>query len=156
MDRDEVWRAIDAERSSVADLLDELSAEEWETPSLCAGWRVRDVAAHLTLAQMGVRTAAVEILRARGDFNRMIRDSARRRAELPVEELSGHDAADQRAHHGEAELGRQRRRAPRPHQSPAGRRHQRRHVRTQVAPPGQYSTVAAGPPPAPGRRSGRS
>lgn len=88
MNRDEVWRTIDAERLSVADLLDDLSAEEWETPSLCAGWRVRDVAAHLTLAQMGVLTAAHEVLRAGGDFNRMIRDSARRQAERPVEEYS--------------------------------------------------------------------
>ena len=52
MDRDEVWRAIDAERISLADLLDSLGEREWETPSLCAGWRVRDVAAHLTLAQI--------------------------------------------------------------------------------------------------------
>jgi len=44
MDRDQVWEAIGRERLSLADLLDELSAQEWETPSLCAGWRVRDVA----------------------------------------------------------------------------------------------------------------
>ena len=88
MDHDEVWRTIDAERSSVADLLDDLSAEEWETPSLCAGWRVRDVAAHLTLAQMGVLTASRELLRAGGNFNVMIRDSARRQAALPVAEYS--------------------------------------------------------------------
>jgi hypothetical protein len=41
VDRDQVWQVIDAERLSLADLLDELSAPEWETPSLCAGWRVR-------------------------------------------------------------------------------------------------------------------
>src|SRR5947209_85087 len=54
MDRDQVWEAIGQERLSLADLLDELTAQEWETPSLCTGWRVRDVAAHLTLAQMGL------------------------------------------------------------------------------------------------------
>jgi uncharacterized protein (TIGR03083 family) len=88
MNRDEVWRTTDAERSSVADLLDHLSPEEWEKPSLCAGWRARDVAAHLTLAQMGVLTATREVLRAGGNFNVMIRDSARRQAALPVEEYS--------------------------------------------------------------------
>jgi uncharacterized protein (TIGR03083 family) len=59
---------------------------EWETPSLCAGWRVRDVAAHLTLAQMGLRAALPAAARAGFSFNRMIRDTAIRQAELPVEE----------------------------------------------------------------------
>lgn len=86
MSHDEVWRAIDAERASLADLLDSLSEREWEAPSLCAGWRVRDVAAHLTLAQMGVVPAVVAAARARGNFNRMIRDTAVRQARLPVRE----------------------------------------------------------------------
>lgn len=84
MDRDAVWQAIDAERHSLADLLDDLGPAEWETPSLCAGWRVRDVAAHLTLAQMGALPATVALARAGGSFHRMIRDTARRRARLPT------------------------------------------------------------------------
>ncbi|GAB3313956.1 maleylpyruvate isomerase family mycothiol-dependent enzyme [Geodermatophilus aquaeductus] len=83
MDLDDVWRTIDAQRASLADLLDDLSPAEWETPSLCAGWRVRDVAAHLTLAQMGLRPGLVEVVRARGGFDRMIRDSALRVGPLP-------------------------------------------------------------------------
>jgi uncharacterized protein (TIGR03083 family) len=70
MDSDQVWEAIDRERLSLADLLDELTAPEWETPSLCTGWQVRDVAAHLTLAQMGLFPAVVAAARARGNFNR--------------------------------------------------------------------------------------
>ncbi|GII30635.1 maleylpyruvate isomerase family mycothiol-dependent enzyme [Planotetraspora mira] len=84
MDRDEVWQAIDHERASLADLFDDLSEQEWATASLCAGWRVRDVAAHLTLAQTGVLTAACWLLMARGNLNRMIHDSAVRQAESPV------------------------------------------------------------------------
>lgn len=87
MNRDEVWQTTDEERLSLADLLDDLSAEEWETPSLCAGWRVRDVAAHLTLAHAGLPLAMLWMLRARGNFNRMIRDSALRQARLPVEQF---------------------------------------------------------------------
>ena len=34
------------EREDFADLLDELTPEQWAAPSLCAGWSVRDVAAH--------------------------------------------------------------------------------------------------------------
>ena len=35
-----------AEREDFADLLSGLTWEQWEHPSLCAGWTVRDVAAH--------------------------------------------------------------------------------------------------------------
>lgn len=36
-----------AERGEIADFLETLAPEQWDRPSLCAGWRVRDVAAHL-------------------------------------------------------------------------------------------------------------
>jgi len=87
LDRDAVWASIDAQRSSLAALLDDLTEEEWAQPSLCAGWRVRDVAAHLTLATARVRDAAGPALRARGHFNRMVRDSAIDRAAAPTTEL---------------------------------------------------------------------
>ena len=35
------------EYNAFADLLDMLSADQWETPSRCSGWRVADVAAHV-------------------------------------------------------------------------------------------------------------
>ena len=54
MDTDEVWRTIDQQRLELADLMETFTADEWDTPSLCVGWRVRDVAAHLTLAQTGL------------------------------------------------------------------------------------------------------
>ncbi|MCD2185661.1 maleylpyruvate isomerase family mycothiol-dependent enzyme [Actinomycetospora soli] len=34
------------ERAEFADLLEGLSPEQWEAPSLCAGWTVREVVAH--------------------------------------------------------------------------------------------------------------
>lgn len=80
-----MWRTIDQQRSDLADLMDDLSPAEWETPSLCAGWRVRDVAAHLTLAHTGIGSAVVGAVRARGSFDRMIRDTAIRQARLPVD-----------------------------------------------------------------------
>ena len=86
MDLDVVWHTVDSERASLADLLDDLSPAEWETPSLCDAWRVRDVAAHLTLAHMGPWPAAIAAVRARGSFDRMIRDSALRTGPLPPEE----------------------------------------------------------------------
>jgi uncharacterized protein (TIGR03083 family) len=43
----DVWAMIAAERRLLADTMDQLSADRWTTPSLCAGWTVRDVAGHL-------------------------------------------------------------------------------------------------------------
>lgn len=36
-----------AERTDLADLLATLTPDQWEAPSLCEGWRVRDVVAHV-------------------------------------------------------------------------------------------------------------
>jgi uncharacterized protein (TIGR03083 family) len=36
-----------AERTDLADFLATLTPEQWEAPSLCEGWRVRDVVAHV-------------------------------------------------------------------------------------------------------------
>ena len=35
------------ERADLAEFLATLSPEQWEAPTLCAGWRVRDVVAHM-------------------------------------------------------------------------------------------------------------
>jgi uncharacterized protein (TIGR03083 family) len=83
VDVDEVWTTIDAERASLADLLETLTDGEWAMPSLCDGWRVGDVAAHLTLSHAGYRETLVGAVRARGNFDRMIRDTALRAASLP-------------------------------------------------------------------------
>ncbi len=48
MDDLQIWACIDEQRADLADLLDTLSPEQWETPSLCPGWTVRHVAAHIT------------------------------------------------------------------------------------------------------------
>jgi uncharacterized protein (TIGR03083 family) len=43
------------ERSELLNFLRSLSTEEWETPSLCRGWCVRDVVAHLLWDTISVR-----------------------------------------------------------------------------------------------------
>ena len=80
LDRDQVWHVIDAQRLGLAGLLDGLSEHEWQQPSLCGGWTVRDVAAHLTLQQLGARAAIVMMLQYRGNTDRAIRECARQRA----------------------------------------------------------------------------
>ncbi|MBV9411985.1 MAG: maleylpyruvate isomerase family mycothiol-dependent enzyme [Acidimicrobiia bacterium] len=46
----DVWPTIHSERKALAADLDGLSAKAWDTPSLCDGWTVRDVVAHMTAA----------------------------------------------------------------------------------------------------------
>jgi len=41
---------VAAELAALADRLASLPDDRWETPSLCAGWRVREVVAHMTMA----------------------------------------------------------------------------------------------------------
>ena len=85
MDADEVWRTVDRERSRLADLLEQLTADEWERASLCAGWSVRHVAAHvISSPQATVASVAAGLWRARGSFDRCIHDEALRRADRPV------------------------------------------------------------------------
>jgi uncharacterized protein (TIGR03083 family) len=43
----ELRKMIADERTDLLEFLRTLSAQEWVTPSLCHGWRVRDVVAHL-------------------------------------------------------------------------------------------------------------
>jgi uncharacterized protein (TIGR03083 family) len=87
MEREQVWQAIDSARLGVAELLEQLSDDDWRHDSLCRDWTVRDVAAHLTLQQLSVGTAVVAMIRARGDVDRLIHDMARRRAALPTQRL---------------------------------------------------------------------
>jgi uncharacterized protein (TIGR03083 family) len=87
MSDDDVWAAIDLQRRRTADLLAGLSEEQWDHPSLCEGWTVRDVAAHLTLQQMGLGDALRSALRHPGGLNRIIRESARDRARRPADLL---------------------------------------------------------------------
>ena len=47
MDDDAIWTAIHAQRAALADILETLTEDEWARDSLCSGWTVRDVAAHV-------------------------------------------------------------------------------------------------------------
>ncbi len=57
IDTDALWAGIDDQRARTATLLEGLTPEQWDHPSLCDGWTVRHVAAHLTGQQQRVRDA---------------------------------------------------------------------------------------------------
>jgi uncharacterized protein (TIGR03083 family) len=86
MDREQSWQVITEQRLGLAQLLEGLSDAEWEQPSLCAGWRVRDVAAHVAMAPQvpGVGSMLADALRARGSLHRLNHDVAVRHAARPT------------------------------------------------------------------------
>ena len=78
MNRDEKWAVIGGQRRAFADLLAGLDDEQWLRPSLCAEWRIKDVAAHVALAPQspGLLRILAKGLRARGDLQAVNRDMA--------------------------------------------------------------------------------
>ena len=88
MEKEAAWQVIRRERSALGDLLESLTPEEWEHPSLCEGWSVRDVAAHvIAWPDSTFREVAIAAVRARGNYNRMIHDEAQRRSARPTAEI---------------------------------------------------------------------
>jgi uncharacterized protein (TIGR03083 family) len=80
MNPDQVWQATDTQRAHLCDLLADLGDDEWREPSLCAGWTVRDVAAHLTLQQLGPGGVLSQMFKWRGSVDRTTAHAARVRA----------------------------------------------------------------------------
>jgi uncharacterized protein (TIGR03083 family) len=81
---------IAAERRELAAVLTALPAESWDAQSLCVGWRVREVVAHMTMPYRYTgRQVMFELLKARGGFNRAADRCARRdTATLTADELA--------------------------------------------------------------------
>ena len=50
MSNKDLWDQIHRERAALADTVAELTPEQLDTPSLCDGWRVRDVVGHVVSA----------------------------------------------------------------------------------------------------------
>jgi uncharacterized protein (TIGR03083 family) len=73
---------------ALADLLEAAGPGVWEEPSLCEGWRTREVVAHVT---MPVRYSGpafmAELEAAGGDFTRLSNTIAARDGALPPEQL---------------------------------------------------------------------
>lgn len=76
MDSDTIWFHVDTERTYVADLLASLPDGDWTTPSLCDGWTVRDVGAHLAFAQARLRDVMGPALRSGFRYNATIKRAA--------------------------------------------------------------------------------
>ena len=72
---------IAAQRAELAEVLAGLPAARWDQPTLCDGWRVREVAAHITMPfRYSGRRFMLELAKSRGKFNEMADRCARRDA----------------------------------------------------------------------------
>src|SRR5437588_12757170 len=80
--------AVAAEYLALADLLASATDTQWDAPSLCAGWRVREVVAHMTMPfRYSTPRFLGEMVRSGGNFARMADRVARRDARAPIGEL---------------------------------------------------------------------
>ncbi|MGW0197049.1 maleylpyruvate isomerase family mycothiol-dependent enzyme [Nonomuraea sp. NPDC003201] len=95
----DIRTAIASERRELAQLLQDLPPARWNEPTLCAGWRVREVAAHMSLGfRHSLPRMVLELVKAYGDVNRMADRRAREdAARLSTAELAG--AIRDNAHH---------------------------------------------------------
>lgn len=80
MEPDVLWRYIHTERAALAAALGGLGEDAWEHPTLCPGWSVKDVAAHvISNPQIRARDVARMVARNLGrSYNTMIYRETRR------------------------------------------------------------------------------
>jgi len=85
-----IWPTVGAERRALADDLRNLTDEQWATPSMCDGWTVRDVLAHMT-GTAKITTAAFfpKLIGAGFSFDKLqSKDMERERGASPSETLA--------------------------------------------------------------------
>ena len=77
----DIREAVAGERAELAEVLAGLGEDEWDKATLCAGWRVRELVAHITLPyRLSVPRFLAGMVRAGGKFNRYADRQARQDA----------------------------------------------------------------------------
>jgi uncharacterized protein (TIGR03083 family) len=80
--------AVIGERTDLTSILSDLTPEQWGHPSLCVGWRTREVVAHMTMPfRMSTGRFLAGMIRARGNFDRL----ADRQARADTQTMSDQD-----------------------------------------------------------------
>ncbi|MDH3601096.1 MAG: maleylpyruvate isomerase family mycothiol-dependent enzyme [Candidatus Tectomicrobia bacterium] len=83
-----IWEMTADQRRQLADLLDDLDEAQWNTPSLCTEWTVREVVGHLvTPFALGTAKMLLRIALNGFNFNKMISKTAKEFAQRPTSEL---------------------------------------------------------------------
>ena len=83
------WEPVHEERRALAEDLALLTERQWDTPSLCGGWDVHDVVAHLAGSAATTRRSFwTSLIRSRFDFDRAnAREVAANRGTTPADTL---------------------------------------------------------------------
>ena len=86
-----IWPTVHAERAALAADLDGLDEEQWSTPSLCEGWSVRDVLAHMAAtAKISTLAFFPKLVGSGFSLSRMQeKDLAHERGASPGDTLAG-------------------------------------------------------------------
>ncbi|HZX53466.1 MAG TPA: maleylpyruvate isomerase family mycothiol-dependent enzyme [Ilumatobacteraceae bacterium] len=87
-DDTKTWAMIHTERAAVADMIEGLSPQQWQEPSLCEGWTVGFMAGHILNAAEQTPTNFVKGMAGNGfRFNRYMDKATRARAGMPQGEI---------------------------------------------------------------------
>src|SRR3990170_788000 len=89
--KDDIWPMVHAERAALIADLEHVDDAQWEQPSLCDGWTVYDVVAHMVdTARTTRRSFVVDMVRMRFDFDRQnALGLVRGRGATPLQTLEG-------------------------------------------------------------------
>jgi uncharacterized protein (TIGR03083 family) len=95
--REDVDARVRAERERLIAVLEGLDEAQWATPSLCAGWSVRDLVVHVLMPyELSVPRFLLLLVRARFSFDRLADRFATTDRRTPAEVVAGLRATEQR------------------------------------------------------------
>ena len=84
----DTFELIAQQRRAVADVLETLTPEEWGSPSLCEGWRIQEMAAHLTMPfRVGNPQFFLSVIGAGGSIPKVMNKFAQAHSSEPPSQL---------------------------------------------------------------------
>jgi uncharacterized protein (TIGR03083 family) len=87
----DTWEMVDTERTDLADLADSLTPAQWDAPTLCTAWKVRDVVAHVTEgATLTTGKTIATVAKYGFRINKMLNDEAIKGGAAPITDLQAH------------------------------------------------------------------
>src|SRR3712207_9177479 len=88
VERDMMFELTADNRRLAADMFESLTEDQWAVPSLCAGWTVRDIAAHLVMPfEVSFPRFLLALVRERGDGDRVADKATRELGQRTTAEL---------------------------------------------------------------------
>jgi len=82
------WKLIHSERSALADSLEDLTSEQWSSPSLCSGWSIQLISGHVLAGAEQTALGFLGGMAVNGfRFNAMMNRDAKRLGALAPREI---------------------------------------------------------------------